>query len=159
MMPGSFQWCPAAETGAVGRNWSTGSFIWTRGYFEDNRALEQTGQRDHGVSFSGDTENQPGSFPSYLLKEIYISKGVGLGDLPSNSYNSLILWFFKLNSWKTFRICIVITSLAGISFCQFYQNNQTPAIFSDESWQFCVTAVNGQYSGWTAPTQLFHFTL
>lgn len=47
-------------------NGNTGSSIWNEEkphYFEDDRAVEQAGQRDCEVPFSGDIHSSVGCFP------------------------------------------------------------------------------------------------
>ena len=96
MGPGSFQWCPATEQGAMGPNWNIGSSIWT---WEKVSLLQQN-------TGTGCPEKLWSLLlwrclkPSWMLSCVTCCSNcfgeVGLGwspDILSNLYNSVILWY------------------------------------------------------------------
>ena len=50
-------------------------------FTEDDRALEQTAQKDYEVSFSGDIQDTSGCFPVHTTVGNLLCRGAGLGDL------------------------------------------------------------------------------
>jgi len=107
MGPNSFQWCPVTGQGAMGTNWSTGSFTWTWG-----RTSLLWGWQSPGTGC-------PGRLWSLLLWRYSrpawtrscaaccmwpcFARGVGLDDPQRSLSNPTILWFCDCaaNCWIT----------------------------------------------------------
>ena len=89
----SFQWWPATGQRATGTKEVSSEYEEKLLYFE------QAARRGCGFSFSGDIQNPPRYFPVHLpaLAGGWTRQSP---EVPSNPYNSLILWFCNPENWR-----------------------------------------------------------
>lgn len=94
MEPGSFQWWPLTEQGAVGTNWNKeGPCEYEEKlYLEDEKVLKQAAQSGSGVN-SGNTQKLPGHDPIQTTLSEPVLEEIGLDDIQRFLTAPTILWF------------------------------------------------------------------